>query len=1050
MPSTIGLYSGTSAPEVAGTDTTSLYGGSGVPVPGANGNTVVRGDLTVTGNATVQGELTVGDDVCIEGDTITLRCNATTIGNSQIIAYRGGGANTSATITWDETASVPPGSEPSGRWVTNCGLTAPGLIAGQVNIAPNLNDNLITTTTGTSADLVLDADSNQIVFVAQDLSLAQGTILAYSEANDRLNRPTIQSTTGNTSGLRIQAPNATSSAVAVSSVFNTNDADNGKFINIRADGSATPISIRTGEFVAGVLGASNASIQVIDGVTTYATINPAGVINNTDLATKLYVDNNDTNTTYTIDASSTTGGANFNLVGSDATTDTIKFAGSGGTTVTRTSANEITVSSTAGVTYNIDASSATGGANLNLTGSDSSTDTVKFANGSNVTITRTNANEITIAATDTNTTYTQDASAATGGANLNLVGSDATTDTIKFAGGTNVTVTATTANEITIAATDTNTTYTIDASSTTGGANFNLVGSDATTDTIKFAGSGATTVTQTSANEITISSTDSNTTYTIDASSTTGGANLNLVGSDSTTDTVKFASGTGVTVSQTNANEMSIAIGQAVGTGDSPAFAGVTGGNIAVGTTDDNTIASTNTNGNITIDPNGTGVVIFDSITRLRGESQATTNNSYVFPVSQLTTISDNNGYSAASSFGTTGSGFQANAQYIHYTGDTAAGANAVPSLNFRQAQGNSVTGVNLPWLGTNSVAASASQSGDVLGTTNYNGYATTGFTNDIATQYQGGGLGTSHIIQFQATAAEAFADGTKTLSSSDITAVASSFRSALGSPQVTGTKGQISFTATTPAVGQAIRVTGTLTGTATGIVTGNNYWIIATASTTTATLSATPNGPPIDTTAGTLTGLTLTRCGVTFTIANQTSYPFGRNALVTIANVTNLTDGTYPVSGGVTSLTSISLGVPHTVAPTLPGTQQFTCPTVTNAGGGYRIRGIPLATPLNPANRLELVNHTAAAATFRADTFTFAGGAYAGTGTTRLTVEATKITAAVPVQFPSYTAVAANAITGALGQQIAISNSPTVGGRMAFWDTTNARWSYISDNTAV
>jgi hypothetical protein len=38
----------------------------------------------------------------------------------------------------------------------------------------------------------------------------------------------------------------------------------------------------------------------------------------------------------------------------------------------------------------------------------------------------------------------------------------------------------------------------------------------------------------------------------------------------------------------------------------------------------------------------------------------------------------------------------------------------------------------------------------------------------------------------------------------------------------------------------------------------------------------------------------------------------------------------------------------------------------------------------------------------------------------------------------------------GAVGQQISISDSPTAGGRMAFWDTTNTRWSYISDNAAV
>ncbi len=52
-------------------------------------------------------------------------------------------------------------------------------------------------------------------------------------------------------------------------------------------------------------------------------------------------------------------------------------------------------------TYAISAETATGGVNLRLTGSDSSTDDVKLAEGSNVTITRTDANTITIAATGT-------------------------------------------------------------------------------------------------------------------------------------------------------------------------------------------------------------------------------------------------------------------------------------------------------------------------------------------------------------------------------------------------------------------------------------------------------------------------------------------------------------------------------------------------------------------------------------------------------------------------------------------------------------------------
>jgi hypothetical protein len=53
-------------------------------------------------------------------------------------------------------------------------------------------------------------------------------------------------------------------------------------------------------------------------------------------------------------------------------------------------------------TYSISGETGTGGANLRLTGSDASTDNVLFASGTNVTVTRTDANTITIASTDTN------------------------------------------------------------------------------------------------------------------------------------------------------------------------------------------------------------------------------------------------------------------------------------------------------------------------------------------------------------------------------------------------------------------------------------------------------------------------------------------------------------------------------------------------------------------------------------------------------------------------------------------------------------------------
>ena len=377
---------------------------------------------------------------------------------------------------------------------------------------------------------------------------------------------------------------------------------------------------------------------------------------------------------------------------------------------------------------------------------------------------------------------------------------------------------------------------------------------------------------------------------------------------------------------------------------------------------------------NVDLDVDGSNNVYVKSLrngTRIKGEVQATTDDSYVFPSTPLNGVSDNNGYSAASSIsGNAGNG--ANALYTHFDGDTFSAANSAAALNLQNARGNSVAGVILPWTGTLSVAPSATQSQDVLGTLNFNGYCTTDFGNRVGTQYQGGGVNTLHGIQFQSYAAENFSNSTLTIPAANITAV-SSFRVALTTPTVTGTKGQISFGTTTPAVGQAIRVTGTLTGNATGIVSGQNYWIIATNGTTTATLSATPGGLPIDTTGTTLTGLTLTRCGVTLTISGQSKYPYGRNSILNVSGLNNITNGAYPV-GGIPTLTSVVLGIPHAVAPTLSGSQSLSIDTPYMASG-FRIRAFPLATPANTSNRITIFDHSVATATYKSDQYTFQGG---------------------------------------------------------------------------
>jgi hypothetical protein len=80
-----------------------------------------------------------------------------------------------------------------------------------------------------------------------------------------------------------------------------------------------------------------------------------------------------------------------------------------------------------------------------------------------------------------------------------------------------------------------------------------------------------------------------------------------------------------------------------------------------------------------------------------------------------------------------------------------------------------------------------------------------------------------------------------------------------LAAVAITGTGGQFSCTATNISIGQEIVVSGTLTGTGTitGYTNPKSYYVIATNNTTTFTLSATPSGSAITTTAGTTAGLT-------------------------------------------------------------------------------------------------------------------------------------------------------------------------------------------------
>jgi len=59
-------------------------------------------------------------------------------------------------------------------------------------------------------------------------------------------------------------------------------------------------------------------------------------------------------------------------------------------------------------------------------------------------------------------------------------------------------------------------------------------------------------------------------------------------------------------------------------------------------------------------------------------------------------------------------------------------------------------------------------------------------------------------------------------------------------------------------------------------------------------------------------------------------------------------------------------------------------------------------------------------------------------------------VTAGGFVKNPVYTISTLTAITGQVGWVAVVSDSATTNGMLAFWDTTNSRWSYVHDNSAV
>jgi len=128
----------------------------------------------------------------------------------------------------------------------------------------------------------------------------------------------------------------------------------------------------------------------------------------------------------------------------DSATDTLTLAAGTGIAITTNAGTDtITIASTVtntDTTYGISAETATGGVNLRLTGSDAATDNVKLTAGTNITLTRTSADEITIdAAGGGGTASNSFATIAVAG--QTSVAADNATDTLTLVAGTNITIT---------------------------------------------------------------------------------------------------------------------------------------------------------------------------------------------------------------------------------------------------------------------------------------------------------------------------------------------------------------------------------------------------------------------------------------------------------------------------------------------------------------------------------------------------------------------------------------------------------------------------------
>jgi hypothetical protein len=942
--------------------------------------------------------------------------------------------------------------------VTSITGTANQVIASSPTGAVTLSlpQSIATTSNVTFADVIVGDD---LTVQGNNVNLAQATTIGYSENNDRLNRPQIQSTTGNSSGLRIAAPNTGTSAFSGLTVTNSSDTLNNDFLTIQSRGSALSSTYRvlTGKYTAGVQGASNASIVLTDNTNTYATINPAGPTVGTDLTTKTYVDGLiPVVPTYDTNVAPVAGGAELDL-------------------------REIV------------------GATFSIVGS------TKFLGGTNVTVSETSPNEITISAPDTNTTYDFNATSTTGGANLNLVGSDATTDTVKLTNGGHITATYTSGTEVTLGsdATDANTASAIVARDASGNfsagtvtanlANASYVlGQLIATPTTAYVPPTSALTTVSGSNGLAIaSSTGNSPTVALRYSTgdTTAAANTSaaiiMAGTSGTStapagNLLNQVSGSinfdGYTAGTSNnfANQIATANAGGGTTALSPlqiqGYARQAFTNSTTITTAVTGASGTGTTATLTFTLQNTAPYIIGQTVTIAGMTPSGYNGTYVLTGVTAASVSYANATTGFTSGGTIGAantvtaagmGFRVRG-YANSTNMTAqnrfnfydhtASAATFKSNAYTFANevitGATLTATNYMTLGatTGSVNQNTFTIKNTAGTSTYASFVSTG------TDITGAGLSTiTRTTVGTPTVVESRPSMNIQLIRSDQAAPTSGdgtgFRARTGGSN--GTIYTISdLSSNYSSTGDTQWALGLANGDQTGATFTSVQTIASRVSQTTiaaGTPSATPGASTVSTVATFApTSTTLAASGTTYANFASTTAQITNSGRTTISRTTPgtgllLTQQTAAAGPANNESIDFRLGVAGTSTSSNFGRFDGTYKT----SGDHEI-GLSVSDDSFVADTDRIYIGSRASTKLQA---TPSGG---GSVSTIVTVTDTNITMARPVVFPTYTAAAANAITGAVGWQISISDSPINGGKMAYWDTTNARWSYIDTNTAV